>query len=34
MEDSLNQGIKIFTAGELDQVIRQVLGIEAREDYT
>jgi ATP-dependent Lon protease len=26
MDDSLKQGIKIFTAGELDDVIRQVLG--------
>jgi ATP-dependent Lon protease len=26
MDDSLKQEIKIFTAGELDDVIRQVLG--------
>lgn len=29
MDDSLKQGIKIFTAAELDQVIRQVLGVSA-----
>ena len=29
MDAGLKQGIKIFTAGELDEVIRQVLGIEA-----
>ena len=27
MDDSLKQGINIFTTGELDQVIRQVLGV-------
>jgi len=34
MDAGLKQGIKIFTAGELDEVIRQVLGIERDDRVT